>query len=119
MKIKLVGVRNLNTDEIIEPQRDYGIMLIAALDGKYVPESHEQEQGEPTFYLRVDRIDSIMDLKESKQIEFQHGQTPSQKMRWRIEEKLGKEEYENMIGYLMGRMDELTDDYLETLKTPL
>jgi hypothetical protein len=116
-KIKLTGVRNLTTDDNIEPQRDYGILLIASLDGKYLPESHEEETGEPTFYLKVERIDTIMDLKESKPVEFQKGKSPSQKLRWRITEKLGDGEYEPFIDYLMSIIDQLTDDYIEISQT--
>jgi len=113
MKVKLLGVRNLHTDEEIKPQRDYAIMLIAGLDGKYLPESHEEEQGEPTYYLRVERIDALMDLKEKKEVKFDKGQTPSQKLRWRITEKLGDSEYDKFMDYLLSRVDEITDDYID------
>ena len=115
-KVKLLGVRNLHTDEPIKSNRDYAVMLIAALDGQYLPESHEEEQGEPTYYLKVERIDSLMDLKEHKEVRFEKGKTPSQKLRWRVEEKLGAEEYDGFMDYLLGRTDELTDDYLEFIK---
>jgi hypothetical protein len=118
-KIKLTGVRNLTTEDKIEPQRDYAIMLIASLDGKYLPESHEEETGEPTFYLKVDRIDSIMDLKESKPVKFEKGQTKSQILKWRVTEKLGDGEYDGFMDYITGRSDELTDDYLEFIKQKL
>jgi hypothetical protein len=116
MKIKLLGVRNLHTDEEIKPQRDYALMLIAGLDGKYLPESHEEEQGEPTYYLRVERIDALMDLKEKKEVKFAKGQTSSQKLRWRITEKLGDSEYDKFMDYLLSRVDEITEDYIDKLK---
>jgi len=112
-KIKLLGIRDLITDDIIEAQKDYGIFLVASR----VSEEKTDDEEELIYRLRVTHIDSITDLKDHKEVKFEKGKSPSQKLRFRITEKLGEEDYPVFIDYLMGRIDEITDDYLETLKS--
>ena len=116
-KIILLGVRDLKTDEEIKPDIDYGIFLVASRCEVAIPDTHSDEDpDEKKFKLKISHIDSIIDIKTSKNIKYEKGKSPSQIMRWRITEKLGNEEYENFMKYLIGRIDGLTDDYIDILK---
>ena len=108
-KIKLLGKSELATDNFIKSQRDYGLFLIASR----ISEEKPDEEDYFVYRLKISHIESIVDLKENKKVEFKNGQTPSHKMRFRIEQNLSKDEYESMINYLLSRMDELTEDYKE------
>jgi len=111
-KIKLFGKSNLATDDFIKANRDYGIFLIASRISEEKPDDEDYF----VYRLKISHIESINDLKESKKIEFKNGQSPSQKLRFIIEQNLGQDEYENMMGYLLSRMDSLCDDYRENNK---
>jgi len=112
--LKLIGTREIKTTENFDANKDYGILLVASRVSKEIPDSFEEDDGNEIIYkLKVSEIQSVMELRESKPIEFEHGKTPSQKLRYVIECELGKEEYEDFMGYLMGRIGELTEDYRE------
>jgi len=112
MKITLLGLRDLETDQPLLDQRDYGIMLVGAL---YSTEKLT-DASQLKYRLKITHIEQIIDLKEHKEVKFEKGKSPSQKQRWRIEEKLGKEEYENFMGWLLGKMDSLTEEYIEQME---
>jgi len=115
-KIILTGLRDIKTDEVLDEQTDYGVFLIASMIEKAYPCTHsEEEKDEIKYKLKVERVDQIYDLKKKKDVEFSKGQSPSQKLRWRITEKLGAEEYENYIGWLIANSERLTDEYIEQL----
>jgi len=111
-RIKLLGVRELLTDEVIQPQRDYGIIMTAS---RISEETEDDDPEAITYKMKVLQIDSIMDLREQKPVEFGKGKTKSQKLRFMADGKLGKEDYEAFMDYLMSRFDELSEDYLDTL----
>lgn len=111
-KITLQGLRDLYTDDSIKPQTDYGLFIVASR----VSEEKMDDDTGLKFRMKFERIDQIFDLKEKRPIEFQKGKSPSQTQRWRITEKLGEEEYEPFMKYLLSRMEELTDDYIELNK---
>ena len=100
------------TDDHIKGNRDYAIMLVAS---RFSKEELDEEPGYFKYKLKVERIDSLMDLKETKPVEFEKGRTPGQKQRWIREERVGKENYNACMGYILSRIDSLTDDYLDTL----
>lgn len=115
-KIILTGTRDIKTDEVLDEQTDYGIFLIASMIEKTYPCTHsDEESDEIKFKLKIERIDEIIDLKRKSDVKFKKGDSPSQKLRWRIIEKLGVEEYENYIGWLIANHDKLTDEYIEQL----
>jgi hypothetical protein len=111
-RIVLLGQRDLATDETILPQRDYGLILTAS---RISEEKMDDEEDTFKYRLKILHIDNIFDLREQKQVKFNRGKSPSQKLRWLIVERLGEADYENFIGYLMGRIDELTESYKEQL----
>jgi hypothetical protein len=117
-KIKLLGVRELLTDDNIDANKDYGILLVASRISKEIPDTFEEGESvdDITYKLKVEKIDSIYDLKDKKPIDFQHGRTSSQKYRWLIEQNLGKEEYDNFISYQMSKIDEDCDEYRDNIK---
>jgi len=110
--ITLLGQRDLKTDEEIKPQRDYALMLVAS---RISEEIMDDEEDCFKYRLKILHIDSIIDLKESKEIKFVKGQTSSQKYRWRIESRLGKSEYNNYMGWLLSNSDKHIEEYLEGL----
>jgi hypothetical protein len=112
-RIILTGLRDLATDEFIKSQRDYGLFITAS---RVSQEEMDDEPGCFKYRLKMDHVDSIFDLKEKKDVGFEKGKSPSQKMRFRIINLLGEEEYENFMSYLMGRLDGISEDYLDNLK---
>ena len=115
--IKLLGIRDLKTDQEISANIDYGIVLIASRLSKEIPDSFEEEESKDDiiYKMKVSQVDAVYDLKEKQPIEFEHGKTISQKIRWRIEQNLGKEEYNAMGNYILSRIDELCEDYREKI----
>lgn len=107
MKIVLTGLRDLQTDDNILSQRDYGIFLVASL----LSEEKYADDDEIKYKLKISHIQSIDDLKEHKQVKFENKQTPSQKLRWVVEQELG--EYENFINWLLANQDKIFDMYRE------
>jgi len=117
-KIKLLNVSELKTDDKIEANTDYGILLIASRISTEIPDTFDDKESKDDFVyrLKVERIDAIYDLKKKTPIEFTHGKTSSQKYRWRVEQKLSKDEYDYYMSWLLGKVDEHTDNYLEDIK---
>jgi len=117
-KIKLIGVRDLQTEEKLNDNTDYGIFLTAQKISTEIPCTFDDTKSEDDFIyrLKVEKIDQIINLKEKQPVEFSHGKTSSQKLRWIVEQNLGKEEYDYFINYLMSRAGELCDDYRESVK---
>jgi len=111
-KIILLGLRDLKTDEIILPMREYEITLIAERVALEKPDSFSDEEEENIYKLKISHIDKIKDLGEAREVKFEKGKTPSQKLRLLTENKLGREDYASFINYLMGRFEELSDDYI-------
>ena len=111
-KIRLLGKSELYTDEEIKPSREYGIFLIASRISKEKPDDEDAF----IYRLKISHIDSLIDIKEDKKIKTKDGHTPSQKLRYRIIQNLTDDEYESFMGYLMGRLDELCDEYINKLK---
>jgi len=111
-KITLLGQRDLHTDDELKQNIEYAIMLTGELISKEWVYAEKYWK----FKLKIDKIDSIYNLKENKPIEFEKGKTPSQKLRWRITNNLGEDEYSNMINYIISRTDELCENYRENNK---
>jgi hypothetical protein len=111
-KIVLTGLRDLKTDEVINDQTDYGIFLIASLYAIETPAKSLDEE-EVKYKLKVERIDSIIDLKKDKQVSFTKSRSQSQKWRFITEGKLGKEEYEPFMKWLLGNFDRISEEYIE------
>lgn len=114
MKVSLIGQRDLEVEKPLKPQRDYGLFLIASLLS--TEEFVDEDIDKVKYKLKISHIQQITDLKEKKNVEFKKGKTSSQRMRWRVEEKLGLEEYDNFMSYLQTRLEELTDDYIDNLQ---
>ena len=112
-KIKILGMRDLRTDDVLHAQRDYGIFITASRISEEVQDDDDQAI---IYKLKATHIDSIVDLRESKPVVFEKGQTSSQKLRWRVIEKLGDSEYDNFMSWLLSKSDGLTEEYIESLK---
>ena len=115
--IKLLGIRDLKTDEHINSNKDYGILLIASRISKEIPDIFEEGESRDdiTYKLKVERVDAIYDLKEKTPVEFRHGKTSSQKYRWLIEQNLGKSDYDNFMKWQMSKVDSDCEIYRENL----
>ena len=118
-KIILSGIRNLATEEIPNPNTDYLITLIGSLKGKYTPESFDgEEQNEISYYLQIERIEKLVDLKTSKDVILKDKKvkyTPSQRLRFAVTANLGEMDYEPFMKFLMKKLDGLIEEYKETL----
>ena len=115
-KIILLGLRDINTDETIKPQTRYGIFLEAErLSEERMDTFSDSETEQYKYKLKISHIEQIMDLGAGKELKIEKGRTPSQKLRFIIENKLGTEEYKYFMNYLMSRIDGLTEDYVESL----
>lgn len=106
-------MRDIKTLEDFKANRDYAIMLVASRISKEIPDSFTDEESKDDiiYKLKVVNVDSVMDLKEKKQIEIKKGQTKSQKWRWIVEQELG--EYENFMDFLIANQDKIFEMYRE------
>lgn len=111
-KIRLLGKSELYTEEEIKPQTEYGLFLI----GSRISKEKTDDENEIIYRLKISHIDSLVDLKVNKKIEIKDGRTPSQKLRFRIEQNLSADDYEPFINYILSRLDGLCDDYREANK---
>lgn len=83
-KIKIVGIKNLPTEETIEPVTDYAITLVASLDGIF-QKSTQGDETEPVIYhLKADHIALIQKLGTTKEVKFEQGSSPSQRQRFAV-----------------------------------
>lgn len=84
-KLKIVGVKNLPTEAVIEENKDYLISIKASLDGTFSPTKHGEEAAPTTFHLRATSVEQILPIGEKEAIKFEQGKSPSQKLRYAIE----------------------------------
>jgi len=115
-KLILKGLRNIPVMETPEANKDYLITLIGSLEGKYTPETFDDsEQNEITYYLKIERVESIVDIAENKPVKIEEKgkktYTPSQKLRFAITSNIGDSDYDGFMKFLMGRIDGLIEDY--------
>lgn len=112
-KIVLLGIRDLATDETIDPQTDYGIFLIAQ---RISVENEDQDSDyEPVkkYRLKVERIESVMNLKTKAEVKFEKGKTKSQKWRFIVEKEVG--DYDGLMDWLIANQNKVIELYKESL----
>jgi hypothetical protein len=115
-KIVFLGMNNLMTDEKIEAQKDYGIMLTAQRISEEKLDSDSDEDNAGIKYrIKVSHIDSIIDLGKGKNVKFEKGKSPSQKQKWVIIGEIGDDGYENFMSWLLTRIPELCNEWREQL----
>lgn len=85
-KIKIIGLKNLPTDDIIKPDKDYAITLIGSLDGIF-ERAEESCEISKTYHIRAERVEQIIPIGE-KEIKFEQGTTPSQRLRFALKDWL-------------------------------
>ena len=111
-KIILTGIRDIKTDETIEANKDYGIFLVASRISEEKMDSQSDDEFDDIKYrLKVSHLDSIVDLKENKNIKHEKGMTKSQKLRWIVEQELG--EYEAFMDWLLANQAKIFEMYKE------
>jgi len=110
-KIVLLNVRELHTEEDIKPQNDYGIFLVAQRISEELEDQDSDDKQVKKFRLKVERIDSVVDLKTGINLKVEKGSSPSQKQRFSIERELGKDEYDAFMAYLITKIPQLCDEY--------
>ncbi len=106
-----MNVRDLATDEKLLSQTDYGIFLIAQRVSEEKEDSESDDLPIIKYRLKVERIDNVINLKTNADIKFEKGKSPSQKQRFLIERELGKGEYPLFMGWIMGKLPNLIEDY--------
>ena len=110
----LSGVKSIKTEEIPKPNRDYAILLIGSLKGKYIPETFDdEEQNEMKYYIQVERLDSLTDIKEHKEVKVQKGKTKSQIWRFIVEKEIG--EYDKFMDWLIANQEKIFELYKSNL----
>ena len=114
-KITLQGLRTIHTDENdFDPNKDYGIFLVASLKGKYIPETFEEDkQTDIKFFFQISHLDSIVDLKDRTEVKIKEGRSKSQIWRFIVENELG--EYEALMDWLIANQTTIFDMYRENL----
>jgi len=110
-KIVLLGLRDLFTEEKIEPQTDYGLFLIAQRVSEEKEDSESDDESVIKYRLKIDHIDYAINLKTSKEFGTSKGYTPSQKQRFAIEREVGSDDYESMMNWLLGKIPGLAEEY--------
>lgn len=113
-KIVLVGLRDIKTDEKIEPNIDYGVFLVASRISEEKMDTFTDEEPDDIKYkLKISHIDNIVALKDAKEVKFKSGQSDSQKWRWIVEQKTG--EYNHFMQWMFANQDKIIESYLDTL----
>jgi hypothetical protein len=112
-KLKLIGVRNIPVEEDIDPNADYLVVLMAQREGVYQPDSQGEEEEPITYTLRVSHYEDIKKVGEKKSVKFQKGFTPSQRLRFALQEmfhRIGEddteENYEKWMNKLIKKINE-------------
>jgi len=114
-RIILSGLRDIKTDEVVEANKDYGLLLIASRLSVETPDTFtDEEKDEQKYKMKISHLDQIIDLKTGREVKFKSGQSPSQKWRWIVEQKTG--EYDNFMNWMLANQDRIIEMYLETLK---
>ena len=109
----LGGLRTIKTEETFEANTDYGIFLIAALEGRYLPETNDDtEPNEIKYHLKVSHVDSIMNLKSKTPIKFESKQTKSQTWRWIVEKS---DDYDLLMQKMISHSEEVIE-FIRDLK---
>ena len=114
-KIVLLGIRDLATDETIEPQTEYGLFLIAERISEEKEDQHSNDEPVKKYRLKVDRIDSVMNLKTKSEIKIEKGKTKSQKWRFIVEKEIG--DYDSLMDWLIANQNKIFEMYKEDLSS--
>lgn len=111
-KIILTGIRDLETDEVLPPQTDFKITLIAERISEEKMDTYSDSDTEETKYrLKVSSIQSIEHLLGDKKVEVKYGRTPSQKWRWLVEQNIG--DYDKFMGWMLSHPEIIFNEYQE------
>jgi hypothetical protein len=110
-KIILLGLRDLATDENLESQTDYGVFLVAQRVSEEKEDQDSDDEPVIKYRLRIDHIDSITKLGQTKEIKFEKGRSPSEKQRFVIINELGVDEYEPFMNWLLLKIPGLAEEY--------
>lgn len=114
-KIILTGVRDLATDQKIEPQTDYAVILTAQRISEEFEDQDSDDEQVVKYRLKVSHIEQIYNLKSSEEVKVKEKKfTLSQQMRFGVERRV--QEYEGFMKWALANLDKLCDEYLETLK---
>lgn len=107
-KIKLLKCRNIPlVDEVLEAGKEYLIVLKAELS--YIREDVSEENGPKYYEAEIKSVEKIQEIGPAKkELKFEKGHSPSQKLRYAIEEYLARagkepseENYEAVINILI------------------
>lgn len=105
-------MRDIATDENIEAGKDYILSLIAQRVSEEKMDSNSDDDNDGIKYrMKISHLEQILEVGNSKELNFEKGKSPSQKQRWVIESQLGTDEYESFMKWLLLRMDVLIEDY--------
>ena len=110
-KVILLGIRDLATEEEIKPQKDYGIFLVGQRISEELEDSDSDDEPVKKYRIKVERVDSVVELGDNKDIKFEKGKSPSEKQRFAIIRELGDDEYGSFMSYLLTKIPQLCEEY--------
>jgi hypothetical protein len=90
---------------------DYGIFLTGQRISEEKEDSDSDDKPTIKYRIKIEKIDSIINLATNRDVKFEKGKSPSQIMRFRIERELG--EYVPFMKWLAGKLDSLIQEYKE------
>ena len=105
-RIKIIGLKNLPFESIINPDKDYAVTLIASLDGVFEKSGHGEEEVPKTYHLRADRVEQIIEVG-GHEVKFEQGTTKSQIMRYALRDWAKRRNETDPETFYAAQMDKL------------
>ena len=112
--IILTGVRNIKTDDVLQPQRDYMIALVGERISEEKMDTFSDSKTEEIKYkIKISRLLQVTDIGSGEKIEVKEGKSKSQILRFIVEKELG--EYDAFIDWLIANQQTVFDLYRERI----
>jgi hypothetical protein len=113
-RIKIIGLRNLPLEGIIDNQKDYKVSLIVSLNEIRTRPTQGEEEPDIVFVLKTLYVESVEDVAEHKEVRVQKGFSKSQAQRFKIMDYLrrtGREETEANYELVMDKVGQIIDKW--------
>ena len=88
--MRLLKVRNIPLiDEVLEPEKEY--LLVLKIELAYIKENVSEPNGARYFEAEIKSVEKIQEIGEAKkELKFEKGYSPSQRLRFSILDWLGR-----------------------------
>lgn len=118
-KIKITGLGGIPFIDGDEPQenKDYALTIICSLHSIENLAKHGEETAPKYYKLKVDRVEQLLEVGDSKPKRIRQGRTESQKIRWLVEQiaKLTDKDEEELYKIYTANEIKKLGDRLDTL----